>query len=155
MSIRVKQVTMVGKPMVNEKSPHVFAEDFQVGLVVEKSDIVFNITFSIKKGFKVDGASIPWMFRWFLPSWAKDGCGFNADIYNIGAAVHDGLYIHKGFNLFSREECDDILRGIWRESGISRFKAGVADKAVEWFAGGKNHFGNDSYKVGDLFSMDF
>ena len=40
-----------------------------------------------------------------------------------------------------------------RESGIGRFKAGCADKAVEWFAGGKNHWGNDGYKVADKCSM--
>lgn len=48
-----------------------------------------------------------------------------------------------GDGLFVREECDDIFRGMLRYSGISRFRAGVADKCVEWFAGGGKHWGND------------
>lgn len=40
-----------------------------------------------------------------------------------------------------------------RDSGISRFKAGCADKAVEWFAGGKEHWGNDDFENFDLISM--
>ena len=48
---------------------------------------------------------------------------------------------------------DDIFRGLLRESGIGRFKAGCADKAVEWFAGGKNHWGADEYKIADKCSM--
>ena len=47
----------------------------------------------------------------------------------------------------SREEVDDILRGIWRCWGMSRLLAGCADKAIELFAGGKEHWGNDGYKV--------
>lgn len=155
MSLCVKKITLNDKPFVTDDATHEFLGNTEVEVVVVKADVALTLRFTLHDGFKCDGASIPWLFRWFLPSWANDGCGFNADIFNIGAAVHDGLYIHKGFGLFSREECDDILRGIWRESGISRFKAGVADKAVEWFAGGKNHFGNDSYNVGNLFSMDF
>lgn len=155
MSVKVERVDFFSEPNVTDGVPHEFNEDIDIFVEVIKANVRMKIRFGIKKGFKCDGASIPWMFRWFLPSWAKKGCGFGFHIYNMGAAIHDGLYIHKGFGLFSREECDDILRGIWRESGISRFKAGVADKAVEWFAGGKNHFGNDSYKVGDFFSMEF
>ena len=47
----------------------------------------------------------------------------------------------------SREEADDILRGIWRCWGMSRALAGLADKGIELFAGGKRHWGSDQYGV--------
>lgn len=67
--------------------------------------------------------------------------------------IHDALYTRKGFDIFSREECDSVLRGLMRDSGISRFKAGCADKAVEWFAGGNEHWGNDDFDNYDLISI--
>lgn len=149
MSVKVIAVSYSTVPNCTEGVPHIYQEDTCVVAMLEKSDVVFKLVFTIKSGFKCDGASIPLAFRWFLPSWDKKN-----HIYNLGSTVHDGLYIHKGFGLLSREECDDVLRGIWRESGIGRFKAGVADKAVQLFAGGKSHWGNDSYGVGSLFNME-
>lgn len=149
--IKVESVRDKCAPYWANATPHevkIFDYDFFVTIV--KDNVRCELKFTLMKGFKCDGASIPWAFRWFLPSWDK----YNY-IYNVGSAIHDGLYIHKGFGLFTREECDDILRGIWRESGISRFKAGVADKCVELFAGGKSHWGNDSYGVGRLFSLEW
>ena len=99
-------------------------------------------------GFKTDGASIPKVFQWFLPSWDKEN-----EMYNLAPTIHDALYANKGFLIFDREQCDDILRGIWRDSGTGGFKAGLADKCVEWFAGGSNHWGNDSYNVKDLVKL--
>lgn len=97
-------------------------------------------------GFRCDGLSVPKLFRWFLKSWDSSN-----ELYNMAGAFHDWLYATNGFtHLFSREECDDIFRGILREAGKSRGKAGVADKAVEWFAGGKAHWGNDDYVVKNL-----
>lgn len=108
------------------------------------------ITASIRPGFMTDGASTFWPFSNLVPQWRKGD-----DNYNAGPTVHDILYILKGhchtedgkaYDL-SREEVDDILRGIWRCWGMSRFLAGCADKAIEMVAGGSNHWGNDSYKV--------
>lgn len=100
-------------------------------------------------GFRCDGLSVPKLFRWYLKSWDSSN-----ELYNMAGAFHDWLYTTKGFtHLFTREECDDIFRGILREAGKSRGKAGVADKAVEWFAGGKAHWGNDDYNVGELVKM--
>lgn len=148
MSVKVLSVSAPFVPVVSSAKPHIYKYDSFVTATIVKDDVKSIVDFHIRAGFKCDGASIPWAFRWFLPSWDKDNF-----VYNLGSTVHDGLYIHKGFGIFSREECDDILRGIWRESGISRFKAGVADKCVEWFAGGGKHWGNDSYGVKDLFKM--
>ena len=150
MSVKVNSVSYSNKPeYTSQKEHHVYKNDVYVTVSVEKSDVVVKLRFRILPGFKCDGASIPFAFRWFLPSWDK-----NNDLYNLGSSIHDGLYLHGGFGILSREECDDVLRGIWRDSGISRFKAGVADKCVEWFAGGGKHWGNDSYGVKDLFKME-
>lgn len=65
-------------------------------------------------------------------------------VYNCGAIVHDCLYTTKGISgLFTREECDDFIRGIWRISGISRFRAGVGDVCLFLFGGGDKHWGID------------
>lgn len=150
MSVKVISASYTNDPDCVGKVPHIFRNSVVIVVDVEKSDVLMRLRFRINPGFRCDGASVPLAFRWFLPSWDK-----NNHLYNIGSSVHDGLYIHGGFGIFSREECDDILRGIWRESKISRFKAGVADKCVEWFAGGGKHWKNDSYGVGKYFTMEF
>lgn len=102
------------------------------------------------QGFRCDGLSVPKIFRWFIPSWDDKNC-----LYNVAGALHDWLYATQGnCGMFTREECDDIFRGLLRESGIGRFKAGCADKAVEWFAGGKSHWKNDSYGVAGLARLE-
>lgn len=98
-------------------------------------------------GYKCDGLSVPKIFRWFLPSWDKKNAS-----YNWAGAIHDALYGNKGFGIFSREECDDIFRGALRKSNIGRFKAGCADKAVEWFA--NKHFGDDSLDCARLVTLE-
>lgn len=70
----------------------------------------------------------------------------------IGSAIE--VYATKGDDrMFTRSECDDIFRGILRESGVVRFKAGAADLAVGIFAGNRRHWGADSYKVGELVHL--
>ena len=102
-----------------------------------------------RPGFKTDGASTFWPISKIVPQWRKED-----DKYNAAPTAHDVLYILEGIVegedepvKLSREEVDDILRGMWRCWGMSRFVAGCADKGVEIFAGGKNHWGNDGYKV--------
>lgn len=100
-------------------------------------------------GYMTDGASTFWPISKLVPQWRK-----NDDHYNAAPTAHDVLYLlggiiegeHEPISL-SREEIDDILRGIWRCWGMSRFVAGCADKGVEIFAGGKRHWKNDSYGV--------
>ena len=103
-----------------------------------KNKKTYKLNVYLEKGFRTDGASIPSAFTWFLPKWDSKNMK-----YNCGAIVHDCLYTLKGCGIFSREEADDFIRGIWRCSGISRFKAGVADKCLELFAGGDKHWGSD------------
>ena len=128
---------------------HVLNNNFLLIVHTDMRGVTSEITFSFLEGFRCDGLSVPWAFRWFLPSWDSKNA-----IYNVAGAIHDWLYTVKGVSgYFKREEVDDIFRGILRESGIGRFKAGCADKAVEWFAGGKSHWGNDDYKIADKCSM--
>lgn len=98
----------------------------------------------LDKGYRCDGLSVPKVFRWYLQSWDKDN-----QLYNLAGAIHDALYTLKGANMFTREESDDIFRGLLRDSGISRAKAGLADMAVGIFAGGDRHWGNDSWNNRD------
>ena len=99
--------------------------------------------------YMTDGASTFWPVSLLVPPW-RDG----DDRYNAAPVAHDVLYMlggvveseHEPVKL-SREEVDDILRGTWRCWGMSRFLAGCADKVVEIFAGGKDHWGNDGYGV--------
>ena len=120
-----------------EKGVYVLTKNVKT-TIADETNYLFTIT--LKKGYKCDGLSVPKAFQWFLPSWDK-----NNSTYNLAGAIHDALYTVKGFQRFSRENCDDVFRGILRDSGIGRFKAGCADKAVEWFAGGKDHWGNDDF----------
>ena len=100
-------------------------------------------------GYMTDGASTFFPISLLVPQWKE-----NDDYYNAAPVAHDVLYLlggiiegeHEPISL-SREEVDDILRGIWRCWGMSRFVAGCADKGVEIFAGGKDHWGNDGYGV--------
>lgn len=101
----------------------------------------------VKKGYKWDGASVPKYLQWFLPSFDKKN-----ELYNVAALLHDVRYGARGFCLVSREETDDMLRGAWRISGISRIKAGIADVALEKIA--ESHWGNDNYHCSYLASME-
>lgn len=101
------------------------------------------------QGYKTDGASTFWPISKLVPQWRNGD-----DYYNAAPTAHDVLYILKGIVegehepvKLSREEVDDILRGMWRCWGMTRFVAGCADKGVEIFAGGKKHWGNDGYNV--------
>lgn len=107
-------------------------------------------------GYITDGASTFWPVSLLVPPWRDD------DRYNAGPVAHDVLYLLEGTIpsthepvMLSREEVDDILRGIWRCWGMSRFLAGCADKAIEAFAGGKSHWGSDQYGVRGLVSLDW
>lgn len=95
------------------------------------------LTFLVHPGYTCDGLSVPRPFRWFLKAWDEEN-----PAYSFAGVCHDLLYSERGCGRLSREDCDSLFRGALRESGIGRFRAGVADKAVEWFAGGKRHWGH-------------
>lgn len=95
--------------------------------------------FSLSEGLLWDGASIPAAFRWFLP---------NIDplnlAYTAAGLLHDFCY---GSECLPKDKADDLFRGVMRDAGISRFKAGVADFAVRHF--GASHYGqkNDRLEI--------
>ena len=101
-------------------------------------------------GYITNYASVPKKLQWFLPSYVMDD-----PVYNSFAALHDWLYSVKGDIgngiVFSRSVCDDIFRSGLRESSSLKSKnhprimAGIANVGLRLFAGGKAHWGNDSY----------
>ncbi|MCQ2092684.1 MAG: DUF1353 domain-containing protein [Fibrobacter sp.] len=112
---------------------------------------VMRVTF--KEKFMTDGASAPDIFGCVVPHY-KEG----NDLYNAAPFIHDGLYVHGGevFGLdkkLSREECDDILREIWKKAGMGRKIRGCADFGIELFAGSSKHWGksSDDLDCGYLF----
>lgn len=125
---------------INKK--YVFNNDAKIIAKYTKNNIVYKLELDLKKGFRTDGASVPFIFQWFLPGWDKKN-----PIYNAAAVLHDVLYTAAGIDgYFTREECDDFFRGGVRVAGYGRFKAGVADVAIGLFAGSDEHWGSDDLK---------
>lgn len=142
MAITVKSITHKCLNFEKKNGKYIAKNPGIIKVIYTKDGIDTTIHFNIKENFICDGASVPTIFTWFLPKWDK-----NNMIYNCGGIVHDCLYSLCGLGLFTRDECDDFIRGIWRCSGISRFKAGVADKCLQYFAGGKSHWGSDDLGI--------
>lgn len=151
MAVKIRSVFYTVKPVwgTRKDDSHVLQRDFGLLATADYRGSLVEIIFSFKEGIHIDGLTVPWGLQWFLPRWDDKN-----QLYNAAGAAHDCLYATGGYyGMFKREECDDIFRGIMRESGIGRIKAGCADKAVEWFAGGKKHWNNDSYGVADKFKV--
>ena len=140
--------------IVTEARPYRFLAGARVSVLVDReyADGVVErarLDVELLPGFMTDGASTFWPISRLVPPWRPGD-----DRYNAGQTVHDVLYLLKGVVEgefepveLSREEVDDILRGIWRCWGMSRALAGLADKGVEFFAGGKRHWGSDGFGV--------
>lgn len=103
----------------------------------------------LKPKYMTDGASTFWPISILVPQWIPGD-----DKYNAAPTAHDVLYMLEGIIesdfepvKLRREEVDDILRGMWRCWGMTRFVAGCADKGIEIFAGGRRHWGSDGYGV--------
>ena len=151
MSITVKNITYTTMSFESpKKNTYQLTWPATISVTYTKNKKTYVLNVSLSNGFRTDGASVPPVFNWFLPRWDKKNM-----TYNAGAIVHDCLYTTKGIDgYFSRSEADDFIRGIWRISGINRFKAGVADMTIGWFAGGDEHWGNDTLNNKDLIKMD-
>lgn len=143
MSVTLKNFRVDPSWWSNNKGTRTLQCDTEVRLYLSDGR-EFMLKFLV--GYKCDGLSVPKIFRWFLPNWDPNNMR-----YNWAGAIHDALYGNKGFGIFSREECDDIFRGALRESNIGRFKAGCADKAVEWFANG--HWGDDNLQCARMVTI--
>lgn len=93
-------------------------------------------------GFRSDGASGNFLTHLVIPRFDSGNM-----VFNIANFVHDALYATKGIHgMLTREECDDVIRGLWRISGMSRVKAGIGDVVLHLFGWTKKHWGNDSLK---------
>jgi len=93
---------------------------------------VHNIQFSFPKGFKSDGASIPWYAQWF-------GDPYDGDTLD-GALVHDGLYGQQGHCILGGTEIvlprlnvDNIFRGIMGWQHVNPFKKWIYWAMVRMF----------------------
>lgn len=151
MAVTVETAWVSGPFMwtTEKDGSHVLKSDSDLYVLLQSKKNEATYKFTFKKGFKCDGLSVPKAFRWFLKSWDN-----KKPLYNLAGALHDWLYATLGaYNIFTRSECDDIFRGILRESGVGRFKAGAADLAVGLFAWCGRHWGNDSYSVGGLVHL--
>lgn len=84
-------------------------------------------------GFRTNGCSTPWAFQWFSPQWSEDN-----PMYNIAVALHDAAY---GTGFLHRDIADDMMRGILRDAGLSRFRASTMCWAVNNFAA--SHYGSE------------
>lgn len=140
-SFYIVNTTNSNDKWLNTSDSHVLQKNI-TAVICDEYNNYYHIV--LDKGYRCDGLSVPKVFRWYLPSWDKDN-----QLYNLSGSVHDALYTLKGANMFTREECDDIFRGLLRDSGISRAKAGLADMAVGLFAGGDSHWGNDTWNNKD------
>ena len=97
--------------------------------------------FEFHRGLVWDGASIPKMFRWYLPNIDEKNL-----VYTLAGLVHDACY---GSELLDKDTADDLFRGTMRDAGIPRRKASFAEWCVEHFA--KSHYGKKNDKYGIRF----
>lgn len=104
-------------------------------IVIVRDETGQHYEFHLLPGFRCNGGSVPWMFRWFVPSWSSTN-----DLINIAYALHDGCYAS---GLLHRDIADDLLRGLLRDAGLSRLKASTVCYAVNQFA--ESHYQKDEY----------
>lgn len=136
MTVRVHDVSYDRfDTRVNERENLVLNESVQVDLSLSDKKLV---SINIESGAVWDGLSVPRMFRWFLKKHDKKNA-----LYNISGLVHDVLYAHKGFEVFSRSECDDIFREMLQLSGKWRIQALLAYISVGIF--GMPSWGEDDF----------
>lgn len=75
-------------------------EDFRMDVSAEGGK---PLSIIVPKGFQTDGASIPPIFRWFLPRWGR---------YGEAAVIHDWLYStwsNRAYGSITRIEADRIF----------------------------------------------
>ena len=104
-----------------------------------QGDDGYRYTFTFLPGFSCDGGSVPWCFRWFVPSWSNDN-----PILNISFALHDALYASE---LLPRRASDDLLESMLYVAGLSRFRATTVKYAVANAA--SKHYGKEHDKFDD------
>lgn len=154
--ITVKSYTIDGRfkdslPFAYEKESKLYVNNCHFSLLVncEKDGRLLDLCFTFHAGLKYNGTSVP-INVGFLKNYygdVRDICGLCHDtLYAIGGEC-DGITLDAG-------ECDDVFRGLLRETGFTRFQAGCMDRAVRTFAH-CGHFGkaHDSEGMGELVEV--
>lgn len=118
----------------NKNGLYIIDNDFNVTF---RDDLHRKYAFTILKGAKTDGGSIPKFFSWFADSWRDDDYRYNATFI-----MHDALYASE---LFPKDVADDLLRSSLRDCGETRMTASTICWCVNTFA--KRHYGkkHDKY----------
>ena len=78
-------------------------------------------TIKVPFGFQTDFASVPPIFRFFVPRWGK---------YGKAAIVHDFCYWEQQY---PHERADEIYREAMGVSGVARWRMSVMYRAVRRF----------------------
>lgn len=95
-------------------------------------------TFTIKRGFETDFASVPRAFTWLVPRYGP---------YTRAAVLHDYLCIEAHAGRFSRPDADGIFRRAMRELGVSFLRRWLMWVAVR-FGGGWRAFWQGGFVKG-------
>lgn len=155
MSVKVHTASMYGADLYTEsdiKGVYVHTTRTMLAGELTWNGQRYEYEFVREIGYMGNFGSTPRLVRGMFPS-KVDG----DDVYNAAYDAHDWLYSVKGeltfpMSSWTRSECNDFMRGVLRESEYvkrkgraARLFAGIVNASVEAFAGGKSHWGNDSY----------
>lgn len=105
--------------------------DSQFRIMLE--DGQYRYVFTIYPGFRTDGGSIPFLFRWFAKPWDPENLEYDA-CFILHDCCYASGYVH-------RDIADDMLRSSLRDIGLSRGKASTIHWCVKHFA--KSHYEKD------------
>ncbi len=83
-------------------------------------------SFTVKKGFRTDLASVPHSFTWLVPRYGR---------YTRAAVLHDMLCREAHARRFSRYDADGIFRRTMRELGVGFLRRWLMWVAVRFGAG--------------------
>lgn len=118
---------------------YTYLEDLRLYQIDSKFEISlddreYRYILTIFPGFRTDGGSIPYIFKWFIPGWKDNDCRFNG-CYILHDALYCSQYVHRSI-------ADDMLRSSLRDCGIDRLHAST----VCWCV---NNFAASHYRIDD------
>ena len=85
-------------------------------------------TFTVKRGFTTDFASVPRIFTWLIPKYGR---------YTQAAVLHDHLCVESHAGRFARHDADGIFRRSMRELGVGFLRRWLMWVAVRFGGGWK------------------
>lgn len=124
MHITVKLLPHADIDPIDEQGIYKLVRDYDFVLMIDGKRYVFNIL----KGYRYDGASVPWWARWLIE---RDG------VHRESALVHDWFYENNG-NVFTfgepfcyvRKDADQIFRECLKAQGLASWKVWLMYNAV-------------------------